>query len=79
MCELRTPLAPIGSFIPEYFEPVFKRKWKEKDLYYTGDPKDYARLVFRRYGRDGKKPTKRGHLLILFVLGLALIGDFLIF
>jgi hypothetical protein len=50
---------------------MFRKKWKKKDLYYSGDPDDYARLVFRRYGRDGSYPVKRGHTLLiaLFVIG----------
>ncbi len=55
---------------------MFRKKWKEKDLYYTGDPEDYARLVFKRYGKDGKKPAKRGHFILIIVLSLALFGYF---
>jgi len=51
---------------------MFRKKWKEKDLYYSGDLNDYARLVFRRYGRDGSYPVKRGQtiVLVIFILGL---------
>lgn len=51
---------------------MIKKKWKEKDLYYSGDPNDYARIVFRRYGRDGSYPIKRGHsiLIVLFLVYL---------
>jgi hypothetical protein len=49
----------------------YKRKWNEKNLYYAGNPNDYARIVFRRYGRDGSYPVKRGHTLLiaLFLIG----------
>ncbi len=47
---------------------MFKRKWTEKNLYYYGDPNDYARLVFRRYGRDGSYPKKRGHFLLIVTI-----------
>jgi hypothetical protein len=49
---------------------MFRKKWKKKDLYYSGDPDDYARLVFRRYGRDGSYPLKRGHSIILVSLAI---------
>lgn len=54
---------------------MFRRKWREKDLYYSGNPDDYVRLVFRRYGRDGSYPIKRGHslLIILFISSLYLL------
>lgn len=49
------------------------KKRKEIDFYYTGNPEDYAQLVFRRYGRDGSYPAKRGHTILIFVLGVGLV------
>ena len=43
---------------------------------YEGDPEEYARLVFRRYGRDGSYPAKRGHTILITVLGVWLILSF---
>ena len=43
---------------------------------YEGDPEDYARLVFRRYGRDGSYPSKRGHLILIITLGVSLLIGF---
>jgi len=50
---------------------VLRRKYKEKNLYYTGDLNEFVRLVFRRYGRDGSYQVKRGHTLLiaLFLIG----------
>ena len=52
---------------------MFRRKWKEKDLYYSGKIEDYAQLVFRRYGRDGSYPAKRGQTLSIIGIFLYLI------
>ena len=49
---------------------------KKKNFDYEGDPEDYARLVFRRYGRDGSYPAKRGHTILIIVLGVWLILSF---
>lgn len=46
---------------------------KQKNFNYEGDPEEYARLVFRRYGRDGSYPSKRGHTILILVLGVWLI------
>lgn len=46
---------------------MFKKKWTEKNLYYNGNLDDYAQIVFRRYGRDGSYPKKRGHLLLIII------------
>ena len=46
---------------------------KIKNFDYEGNPEDYARLVFRRYGRDGSYPAKRGHIILILVLGVWLI------
>jgi hypothetical protein len=53
----------------------YKRKWNEKNLYYAGNPNDYARIVFRRYGRDGSYPVKRGHTLLNWISVLLLISQ----
>ncbi len=53
---------------------MFRKKRKPKSFDYEGDPADYARLVFRRYGRDGSYPAKRGHTISLIVLILAIIA-----
>lgn len=50
---------------------MWKRKPKSFD--YEGDPADYARLVFRRYGRDGSYPAKRGQTISIVVLLLGFI------
>jgi hypothetical protein len=74
---VRPPVTPIGKIFLEYFEPMFNRKKrKEEDFYYTGDPEDYVRLVFRRYGRDGSYPAKRGHTILILVLGVGLVLSF---
>lgn len=54
------------------------RVWRRKDksFDYEGDPADYARLVFRRYGRDGSYPVKRGHTILILVLIVAFIVFF---
>ena len=49
---------------------------KKKNFDYEGDPEDYARLVFRRYGRDDSYPAKRGHTVLIIVLGVWLILSF---
>lgn len=50
---------------------------KKRDNFdYEGDPEDYARLVFRRYGRDGSYPAKRGHTILIIVLGVGLVLSF---
>jgi hypothetical protein len=51
---------------------VWKRKPKSFD--YEGDPADYARLVFRRYGRNGSYPAKRGHTISIIVFFLTIIA-----
>ena len=43
---------------------------------YEGDPEHYARLVFRRYGRDGSYPYKRGHTILIITLGVSLLIGF---
>lgn len=69
-------MTPIGKIFLKLIEPVFrKKKRREEDFYYTGDPEDYARLVFRRYGSDGKSPAKRGHLILLIVFILAFLAS----
>lgn len=52
--------------------------WRKRtdNFDYEGDPEDYARLVFRRYGRDGSYPVKRGHTILIIVLGVWLILSF---
>lgn len=53
---------------------MFRKKRTPKSFDYEGDPADYARLVFRRYGRDGSYPVKRGLTISLIVLILAIIA-----
>jgi hypothetical protein len=43
------------------------KRWTEKQLFFQGDPNKYAQLVFRRYGRDGSYPEKRGYAITIFL------------
>jgi hypothetical protein len=51
-------------------------KKNKRNFDYEGDPEDYARLVFRRYGRDGSYPARRGHTTLILALGVGLVLSF---
>lgn len=73
-----------GSFLsdsknprrPIVFSFLRKRRWRASDLYYYGNLEDYAKAVFKRYGKDGKKPTQRGHFLLILGFTLSFLVAF---